>query len=158
MHGGLLSSPNVKNIPTQAEKIALQLIARAEQTFCGLTRKLEKRGFDHHSISEVMDTLRETGLVDDHRFARLWLESRINRKSTSPWRLMVALCNRGISREDAHSALNELLDEDTELQLLQRYVFKKHPNIDAETFESLKYQLKKEGFSSQAINMYKDKL
>jgi len=41
----------------RAEKIALRLIARAEQCTSGLVRKLERRGFDSACISEVVSKL-----------------------------------------------------------------------------------------------------
>jgi regulatory protein len=144
---------------TQAEKAALQLIARAEQSVFGLTRKLEKRGYPSAAIGEVIANLCETGLLDDRRFARLWLETRIERQ-TSPWRLRTALCSRGISRNDADYALNETLDEETEMRLLRRFAEKlerKHKQkTGGETIQSLRYMLKSEGFSSLSVQRFFD--
>ena len=161
-HGGPSSSQNAKtssgfftvdNILT--EKAALQLIARAEQCVNGLHRKLKKRGFEKADIEAVIEQLCEAGLLDDRRFARLWLESRINSRRTSPWRLLVGLCNRGIDRDDAEAALREVLDEEAELRLLQRYAEKLQSQNKLQ--QSLHYRLKSEGFSSRAIRqLYED--
>ena len=143
------------------EQTALRLIARAEQSVFGLTRKLRKRGHSDSSIQIVIARLRETGLVDDRRYARLWLESRLNRAS-SPWRLRAALHARGIDNDDADYAMEKTLDEDAEQQLLRRYVEKlnrkgKYENpADAETARQLRYLLKSEGFSSSAVRRFFD--
>ena len=159
----------------RAEKAALQLIARAEQSVFGLTRKLKKRRHDPACIQAVIARLCELELLDDRRYARLWLESRINRQASSPWRLLTALRSRGIDRNDADSALKEVLGDEAEFQLLLRYAEKlnrKHERIrtrdhTAKTGEqesaaagrrcdtqALKYQLKSEGFSTSAIQRF----
>jgi regulatory protein len=143
----------------RAEKAALQLIARAEQTMFGLSRKLEKRGHEPACARAVIASLAEMGLVDDHRYAQLWLESRCGLRSTSPRRLFAGLCAKGIDRDDAESALKTVLDAETEPALLSRYAKKlrrsRRPPEDA---RALKYALRAEGFSSAAIQGYLDSL
>lgn len=143
----------------RAEKAALQLIARAEQTVFNLSMKLEKRGHESSCVRAVMAHLCESGLLDDSRYARLWLESRISRQASSPRRLRAALHSRGIDRNDSDTALKETLDDETEQQLLERYVKKIKSKFDnsAENQRSLKYTLKSEGFSSAAIQYYFEK-
>jgi regulatory protein len=147
----------------QAEKAALQLIARAEQSVFGLTRKLTKRRHETTYIHKVIAQLCEAGLLDDRRYARLWLESRISRGASSPLRLLAALRNRGIDRSDANHALKEALDDEAELRLLERFVDKhqrkntsKNSGGEAAVMQSLKYTLKNEGFSSLAIERFFD--
>jgi regulatory protein len=134
----------------RAEKAALRLIARAEQTSFGLTRKLVKRGYEAACVSAVLSRLIELELVDDGRFARLWLESRL-RLARSPRRLLSALAGRGISHEAAEDALKTVFDEETELALLSRFVKKYSRKMEG---RSLKYLLKSEGFSPQVIQQY----
>jgi regulatory protein len=135
----------------RAEKIALRLIARAEQCSAGLTRKLEKRKFNASCISEVISRLCELNLLDDSRFARLWLQSRL-RLTRSPRRLLSSLCARGIHQNDAQIALKAVLDEEAELDLLTRFA-KKHLKKTGNKTE-MKYLLKNEGFSSQVIHRF----
>lgn len=147
----------------RAEKAALQLITRAEQNVFGLTIKLEKRGHNPPCIHAVIAQLYALGLVDDRRYARLWLESRISRQAASPRLLLAALRSRSINRHDAEAVLKDVLDPETEQQLLERYVQKmqrKHAasgdGSDAASFRSLRYALKNEGFSSGAIEWFLD--
>lgn len=149
----------------RAERTALRLIARAEQSFAGLLRKLEKRGHDRACAQRALSRLTELMLIDDERFARLWLESRIACRAASPRRLLAGLCSRGIERDLAETGIKAALDAEAELNLLRRYVKKieKRKNFgsiirmnQAEPERSLKYYLKGEGFSSLAIEMYLD--
>jgi regulatory protein len=140
----------------RAEKTALRLIARAEQCRRGLARKLERRGHDPACACAVLSRLVELELVDDSRFARLWLESAL-RLARSPRRLLASLCGRGIGQDDARAALKAVLDAETERALLARFAEKlKKPRKGAgeDGLRSLKYLLKSEGFSAPAIGRY----
>ena len=138
-------------MPEDAEKTALRLIARAEQCTAGLSRKLEKRGFDTASISAVISKLTETNLLNDSRFARMWLHSRLH-FTRSPRRLFSSLRARGIGHDDAEAAIKEVLDNETEFNLLVRFV-KKNKKKAADKI-SMKYLLKSEGFSIQVIQKF----
>ena len=141
----------------KAERAALRLIARAEQNTFMLAGKLEKRGHEPACVREVIALLCEMNLLDDRRFASLWLESRISRRATSPRRLIAGLCARGIDRDDAESALSKTLDADGELELLRRYAEKhagKTAGKAADDKRALSYKLKSEGFSYQAIHSF----
>lgn len=130
------------------------MIARAEQCTNGLARKLEKRGVDSQCINEVISRLLELNLIDDRRFARLWLESHL-RLTRSPRRLLVSLCRRGIDRDDAEAAIKTALNEEAEQEMLKRfakkYSRKLNQNKDA---RSVKFFLKTEGFSPQVIQQF----
>ena len=146
----------------RAEKAAFRLIARAEQSVFGLSRKLGKKGHEPACVSAVIAHLCECDFLDDRRYARLWLETRLNRQSSSPWRLKAALSSRGIERNDVDLALKETLDDDTEFRLLQRFaekikrkqVAKGGDHESATAQQSLKYRLRSEGFSTPAIQRF----
>ncbi|MCL2879802.1 MAG: RecX family transcriptional regulator, partial [Treponema sp.] len=152
----------------RTENTALKLIARAEQSVAGLSRKLDKRGHESACVLPVISRLTELKLIDDRRFVRLWLESRLACRTASPRRLLAGLYGRGIDHEEAESGLRAILDAETEIGLLRRYIKKieKKKNyskiINKNRADSgragfaLKYHLKGEGFSSRAIEMYID--
>jgi regulatory protein len=140
----------------RAERAALRLITRAEQTTMGLSRKLERRGFDTACVRAVIRRLAVLEIVDDRRFACLWLHSRLSRRAESPRRLLAGLRGRGIGREDADAALKSALNFRSESALLRNYIEKNR--LTPETGEagslSLKYRLKGEGFSVRAVQDY----
>ncbi|GHV95411.1 hypothetical protein AGMMS50293_17310 [Spirochaetia bacterium] len=151
----------------RAEKAALRLIARAEQSVFGLSRKLERRGCTPACTRAVISRLIDLELLDDRRFARLWLETRLLRPA-SPRRLFGGLRARGIDHDDAESALKAVLDDETEQALLARFAAKQRRSRafrNAETkaaeyrwgfdaLRTLKFLLKSEGFSTGAIQRY----
>ena len=138
----------------QAEKTALRLIARAEQCTNGLKRKLEKRRYEAECINEVISRLLDLNLIDDRRFTRLWLESRL-RLVRSPKNLLISLCRRGIEQNEAEAAIKEVFNEEVEAKMLCRFVKKYAKKVNrCEDTRTLKYFLKSEGFSSQAIQEF----
>jgi regulatory protein len=143
-----------------AEKAALRLIARAEQSSFVLTRKLKRRSHETACVSAVVERLCNLNLINDRRFAQLWAESRL-KFSRSPRRLLSSLCMRGIDREDAQAVLKIVLNEETEFEMLIRYV-KRHlfrtGKKDDENSYSFKNNLKNEGFSKQVINRFFDNI
>jgi regulatory protein len=96
----------------------------------------------------------ELDLVDDRRYAKLWLKSRVARGKKGPRTLETTLRAKGIDRKTAASALKTALAGDGEAKLLERCAKKvmerKQQGFDAE----LRFFLKREGFSSAAIEAF----
>ena len=139
----------------KAEKIALRLIARAEQSIAGLTAKLEKRGIDPSLARYVISRLLEKNLLDDTRYAERWISAHLKmKKPLSPLWFLVSLEKRGVNREICLAAINKVLDEETEYSLLLKYI----DGMDVLTKETVpvRTKLRREGFSPEAINKYTD--
>jgi regulatory protein len=137
----------------RAERAGLRLAARAEQTRSGLSRKLEQRGHGGTCVKAAVAYLAEMEIVDDRRFARRWIQSRLYRGTDSPFRLINGLCQRGINRDIAREACKSALDFERETDLLRKFTAKRYPAADT-TDRFLKGQLKREGFSSMALEWY----
>jgi len=138
----------------RAERIALRLIARAEQNSLGLTAKLQRRHFDAVVVKRVVSCLLDRNLLDDGRYAELWIRSRLAlRKPPTPQLLLAALGKRGIDRKASLKAMELVVDPQTEYELLLRYLEKTRFPKDKKAF-SLKAQLKYQGFSSEVLDRY----
>jgi len=138
----------------RAEKIALGLIARAEQNSLGLAAKLERRGYDAAVVKMVVSQLLKRNLLDDGRYAELWIRSRLAlRKAPSPRWLLVSLVKRGIDRASALRALTGALDPETEYTLLLKFL-EKQAVSEGKNARSLRNQLKYEGFSVDTLRKY----
>ncbi|GHV70362.1 hypothetical protein AGMMS49928_17850 [Spirochaetia bacterium] len=138
----------------RTEKLALRLIARAEQNSRGLARKLEQRKQEPASVRAVLNHLMEIGILDDQRYAELWVRSRLARLLGTPRRLAAGLAARGIDRDTADQVLKTALDTDHELALLKTYLRKKKLAFDNDRgadYRSLRYHLKGEGFSGSVL-------
>ena len=141
----------------RAEKIALRLIARAEQNCLGLSAKLARRGFDSAVVKTVVSRLVERNFLDDSRFAELWLRSRLRgNKAFCPQWLLVSLGKKGVDRDSSRKALEEVLDFDSEYALLIRYLGKAKdiPAMDRQAFQ--RTHLKHLGFSTAVLDRYFD--
>jgi regulatory protein len=144
----------------RTERAALRLTARAEQHRTGITRKLESRGHRDLCIRAALDQLSALNIINDRRYALLWLQSRIAR-GTSPRKLTQALRNRGISREDTAAVLESVLDLDTESALLRAYLEKtrRHPRPAppwADPERHLKQSLRQEGISPTVLDLFRE--
>jgi regulatory protein len=139
----------------RAERAGLRLIARAEQTETGLFIKLQHRGYNSACVSAVISRFVSLDLINDGRYAEMWLRSRLIRqggKVPSPRKLLASLRNRGIDSASAGKAVKNTLDTETELALLQRYL-DTHTPKEIPGF-SLKKFLKFEGFSPDVLSLY----
>ncbi|MDR2135125.1 MAG: recombination regulator RecX [Treponema sp.] len=138
----------------RGEKAALRLVSRAEQTGFGLGRKLEKAGYPRPCVSAVLARLRQLGVLDDSRYARMWLQSRMGRGADGPRRLLAALRRRGISRQDAEAALRDILSPAAERALLGSYLKKNRLPESGGT--EIARILKREGFSPDLVRDYRE--
>ena len=138
----------------KAEKAAIRLIARAEQNSLGLTAKLERRGFQSIVVKEVVSRLLDQNLLNDARYAELWIRSRLSGvKKLSPLWLLSSLAKKGIDKKSSQKALEKVLDLETEYALLINYMEKSgFPKIG--TAYTRRAQLKKEGFSYDVLDKY----
>jgi regulatory protein len=139
----------------RAERAALRLIARAEQSCSGLARKLKRGGHENSCIQAVLEHLSELDAVNDSRFAELWLISRLSMRTGSPRALLASLRNRGIAGGDAEAALKKILDADAELALLERYTEKNNLTEQGE-WSFIRSKLKFEGFSPAVIQRFRE--
>ena len=141
----------------RAEKIALKLVARAEQNCLGLQVKLERRGFDAAVAQEVVSGFQTRKFVDDGRYAELWLRSRLSSGKSPRW-LFISLGKKGIKRETSLKTLEKLLDPETEFALLLMYIKKagtKNTKISkSDSKNYFKSQLRHEGFSIEVLDRY----
>ncbi|MDR1930845.1 MAG: recombination regulator RecX [Treponema sp.] len=134
-----------------AEKAALRLIIRAEQCGAGLSRKLEQRKHSRAAVKAVLARLIRLDLVNDRRYAELWLRSRVSRGAKSPRFLLAALSAKGIDQDTVKEALRTALPPETETGLLRRFLEKNAPGLP-ET--GLRSRLRAEGFSPAAVEAH----
>ena len=91
---------------TRCYEKAISLLAGAEHCRKGLARKLSSRGFDEEEITAALQRLTEENLLDDRRFAGLWIEFRQRRTNEGRRLLEAGLLKRGVDRETAAAAVN----------------------------------------------------
>jgi regulatory protein len=107
----------------RATNTAYNLLAAQMRTEKQLADKLAEREFDEETIAEVLQDLRERGLVSDTDFAERWVESR--GQSRGKRRLAQELRQKGVDSETISEALEENRDEEDETAACRSVAIKK---------------------------------
>ena len=101
----------------KTEVAAVAYIARAEQSYYGLTNKLLKKGYDESTIKVCLEYLKSINYINDERYALSWLRSRSINHAEGKIRLQAELCSRGIDKKTAQKALDNFFCDKDELEL-----------------------------------------
>jgi len=117
-----MSSP-VEGAAAQVEKAkdaALRLLSVRMRSAWELRTRLSKRRFRPDAIESALKDLERVGLVDDRKFARLFLESRARRRPRSYSVLRSELRSRGVAPEVVEEAVAEMQAEVSEAEMARR--------------------------------------
>ncbi len=87
--------------------VALDYLARREHTRVELTRKLQKKDFEHGEIVTALDRLRDDNLQSDQRFAESYAEQRAGR-GYGPLKIIQELKQRGVDDVLAEQTVAQL--------------------------------------------------
>jgi regulatory protein len=145
----------------RTERAALRLTARAEQHSFGISRKLEQRGHTAPCVRAVVARLSSAGIVNDSRYASLWIQARLVRPSgATPRSLTESLRRRGLDRETVQTALAAALEGEAEADLL-RACLEKNRRRPSLRFRSvgegrLRQALRHEGFSPEVLDRFRE--
>jgi regulatory protein len=85
--------------------VALRYLNRRERTVAEMRQRLERDEHDRGVVAEALQTLIEQGLLDDERYARLFVEDKRMLEGWGEERVTRALVARGIDRELIDDAL-----------------------------------------------------
>jgi regulatory protein len=135
---------------------AYALINRRDRTVSEVRAQLERKGVAEHVCEAAVQTLSAQGLLDDERFARLFVSDKRELEQWGNERIRRGLLTRGIERELADAALtpagaHDDDDEESELDralaLLRRRF--PHPPEDRRERERALGMLLRKGYESE---------
>jgi regulatory protein len=95
-----------------AREIVLGKLTAQARTRHELAETLQQRNIGDDAAQNVLDRMEEVGLVDDAEFARSWVESRQRRRRLSKRALSVELARKGVDRDLADAAVDQVESED----------------------------------------------
>ena len=101
-------------------KKALELLAPRDHTPYQLAVKLKRRGYQNDIVEELIEHLIAENLLNEFRFAELWIQSRLRRRPEGRTSLFGGLLKAGVGRGAAEKALNEALTEEVQEDILRR--------------------------------------
>jgi len=98
----------------RAKAEALRFVNYRMRTRKELVRKLSTRGWPDRVIQAVVTRLEELEMVDDARFARLWIDERMRNKPMGQSLLRRELKSKGIDETIIHAAMEQWSGQDQE--------------------------------------------
>ena len=108
------------------------LIAKREHSEKELMTKLSRR-FTPEESEEAVSRLRELGLVDDERFARMYAKELFERKGMGRRRISYELSLKGIESDIIQEITEEIFeDDDNNIQRIVDIIAKKYYNINSD--------------------------
>jgi len=113
-----------------AREVCLRLLSLRPRTHAELAEALTKREFGEDVITEVLDRYTEVGMIDDAAFANAWVTSRHRGKGLARRALGEELRRKGVDKELATLAL-EQLDDETERAAARELVARKLRGMSA---------------------------
>lgn len=132
---------------------ALVYLAMREHTRFELVQKLMKKHYAPDDIDPVLSDLEDEQLLSELRYARLFIEQRLKRKSEGRAMMARRLAEKRVNRDDAQRALDEFYTE----ELTSAYVRQAYRDTIVKVGEEhIRYALQKSGFTSAEIRMALD--
>ena len=101
-----------------ALEAAMKFLALRERSEQEVRARLRRSRYDEQTIQKVLDTLGLHDLVSDQRFAENWVHSRSRKYGKN--RIAQELRMKGVDREEAQSALENLSEEEEYRRCLEQ--------------------------------------
>ena len=115
----------------RAKMRAMHLLNAMERTEDQLRLKLKQGLYTEDIIDEVIRYVKSFGYVEDKGYAERFIRNRQNAKSKRE--LYAALCQKGVSREDIESAMEQCYEEEDETAAIRRILEKKRFSVEDST-------------------------
>lgn len=135
----------LQSIVYAARDKGVEYLAVREHSSLEILNKLKKKGYDHSSASKAVILLQEKNYLNDERFAKMWLKSRLKRHPEGRSSLVAGLSKKGISRKICEKILVAHFSEELEKQMLNICI-KKFLRTKTDNPEKLLNHLIRRGF------------
>ncbi len=136
-------------------EMAVKALARRTRSTAEVRTFLVQRGASEADIGDAIVRLRDHGYLDDERFARLFVHSRIENEGHGAGRVRRDLAKKRVGREIAEQAVASGYEQLNEKDLLRDYLRRKlrlaKPPSKASALATLYQRLLRAGFSSATI-------
>ncbi|MCE5323310.1 recombination regulator RecX [bacterium] len=138
----------------KARESALRLLGYRDRSVSEIRKRLIGSDFPEDIVEEVIKHLSDCGLLDDGKFSRGWVNSRMAAKPMGRARLSWELRSKGVDAPTVEGAL-ESMDEDAEFDLalsVARKKIGKSDGFDLDSKKRLGSFLARRGFGWEVIN------
>jgi regulatory protein len=142
---------------TEAElyDVALRALMRRAHSVQEMKRKLERRSENKLLVQLVMARLKESGLIDDARYAKQFARQRTETRKQGKYRVARDLRARGIPDRQIAEALEETAKTTDEAAMVRARIERKlrsyRGEIDEKKMASIYGSLLRAGFSADVV-------
>ena len=138
----------------KAKSDALRLLGHASRSVEELKTRLKKKKYSDEIVSDVIDSFKRQGLLDDEKFAKLLAASRSYTRPTGRRQLEFDMRRKGLSKESIGRAI-EGLGEIDEKKTARDLVFTRFSKMTGISDQKKKTRLfgflKRRGFANETI-------
>jgi len=134
---------------------ALRSLSARAQSIGELRQKLQRRAENSADVPPVLARLKESGYLDDRRYAESLASSRLENQGLGKARVLNDLRKRRIAPAVAEKAVSEAYKETDEIKLIEGYLRRKYRNTafdqflaDPKNLAAAYRRLRMAGFSS----------
>ena len=154
--GQTLSDEKIAELKAQdaretAYQRVLRLLNYRDRSEAEIIQNLERRQVPEEIIAEVIERLHRSELVDDQRFAKTWVENRIEFHPRSRRALAFELRKKGIEDQAIQQALDEFDEAAAAYQAARKYTQKSRQMDWPEFRQKLYAFLARRGFNYDVI-------
>jgi len=150
-----LESLRLQDAIAGARAFAHRLLTIRPRSRHEMQTRLQMRRVPPSVTSHILDELERDGLLDDARFARLWIDGRVAHRPAGAVRLRAELRRKGVDRRVIDDAVKDRLDPEGEAALAlaaARALARRYQNADRKTaYRRLAAALERRGFATHVI-------
>jgi regulatory protein len=143
----------------QALDRALHFLGYRARSQAEVRRRLLQKGYEEEIVDQVIDRLREGGLLDDSQFTEAWVRARTTGRGMGPRRIAWELRQKGVDAETVRDAVGRI-DEETELGLALKVGRQKAESVRGEPMPVARRKvaaaLQRRGFSWEVTSRVLD--
>ncbi|MCP4161137.1 MAG: regulatory protein RecX [Deltaproteobacteria bacterium] len=141
----------------KAYEKALDLISMSEQSSGGLYLKLRRKGFKDLSCKIAVSKLKAKQLLNDERFAEMWIFSRLQRHPEGKLKILAGLSARGVPSDIARIAIEKNISEadlEKAVMVAGNKILVKFSN----SLQKTRIALFRRGFTNREIDYFLDNI
>ncbi|MFH1037057.1 MAG: regulatory protein RecX [PVC group bacterium] len=139
----------------RAWESALRLLNYRERSRKEIFDKLAGKGYSAAAIGTVVERLTRLDLLDDEKFARLWVRSRVRFRPRAAWLIGRELRAKGIEEGLARRVMDEEMPPDREREAVREMAKKRARYYRGEPPDAARrklfFYLARRGFASDTI-------
>ncbi len=142
-----------KDAIVKAIDVAANLLSYRPRSTDEIRQKLAKKGYDEFVIETAIDRMVNLKYLDDHAFARFWIESRNRSKPRGKRALSYELRNKGVADAIIRELLEDMVDEESgAYEAAQKRIRRMRGKTEREFKQKVGAFLQRRGFNYESVN------